>query len=183
MSSGIDNGPTHTNAPMSDALERLCVYFDSELTRQRAVLEACKKQGEAIRSHDIPALESASRSLVSLMEDALDAEKERLHILHEVVSPLGLEADRQTLSDLISVSPEPWSARMRSFQVELREILGATRIEVRRHAGFLRRAGKVLERSMSAIVGVTSARGDAYDREGKEPAPGHRMPALVNTLG
>lgn len=178
MPSSIEINPSYT-----DALDRLCVYFDSELARQQAVLSSCREQGKAIRSHDIPALECASRDLVSLMEDALDAEKERLLILAEVVSHLDLKLEQQTLSDLITLSPEPWASRMRTFQAELREVLSATRKEVRRHAGFLSRAGKVLERSMSAIVGSTIVGGDAYNSEGKEPAPGQRAPALVNTLG
>lgn len=183
MRSSFESDPLDAESPLTIPLEQLCTYFDAELARQRAVLEACRTQGEAMRSHDVPALETASQALLSLMKEALDAEKERLRLLHEVVNPLGLKAVRQTLTDLIAVSPEPWASQMRTFQLELREVLSATRKEVRQHAGFLRREGKILERSMSAIVGSTSASGDAYDREGKEPAPGHRTPALVNTLG
>jgi len=179
----FENDGTTAKSPLNLAFDQLCAYFDAELVRQRAVFEACREQGEAIRSRDVPALETASQALVSLMKEALDAEKERLRLLHEVVTRLGLRVDGQTLTGLIAASPEHWASRMSTFQVEIRGVLSATRKEVRQHAGFLRRAGRILERSMNAIVGTSSSQGDAYDREGKEPSPGHRTPALVNTLG
>ena len=168
---------------LTATLDRLCAHFDAELERQGAVLEGCRTQGEAMRAHDMESLDAASKGLMVLMEDALAAEKERLRLLHEVVGPLQLGADHQTLTELIAAAPEPWSSRMQAFQTEIREVLGATRSEVRRHAGFLRRAGRILDRSLSAITGCTPAEGDAYDREGKESARGQRTPALVNTLG
>lgn len=168
---------------LENTLNELCAHFDAELARQRAVLEACRAQGEAMRDHDLESLDTASQRLLLLMEDALEAEKERLRLLHEVVGPFGLEEDRQTLTALIAASPEPWHSRMQAFQTEIREVLAAIRTEVHRHAGFLRRAGRILERSVSAIVGSAPAHGDAYDKEGKEPAQKHRAPALMNTLG
>ncbi len=168
---------------LAASLDQLCEYFDAELVRQRAVFDACRAQGEAMRAHDMEALDAASTGLLALMEDALAAEKVRLGLLREVVGPFGLEAERQTLTALIAAVPEPWHSRMQAFQTEIQEALGATRSEVRRHAGFLRRAGRILERSVSAIIGCAPMEGDAYDREGKEPARGHRTPAMVNTLG
>ncbi len=168
---------------LEDALDGLCAHFDAELVRQRAVLEACRAQGEAMRNHDLESLDTASQRLVLHMEDALAAEKGRLRLLREVVGPFGLEEDRQTLTALIAAAPEPWRSRMQAFQTEIREVLAAIRVEVHRHAGFLRRAGRILERSVSAIVGSAPAHGTAYDKEGKEPAQRHRTPALVNTLG
>ncbi len=168
---------------LAASLDHLCAHFDAELVRQRAVLDACRAQGEAMRAHDMEALDAASKGLLALMEDALAAEKDRLRLLREVVGPFRLEADRQTLTALIAAVPEPWHSGMQAFQTEIREVLGATRAEVRRHTGFLRRAGRILERSVNAILGCAPTEGDAYDREGKEPAPGHRGPALVNTLG
>ncbi|MCH8203677.1 MAG: hypothetical protein IID09_00865 [Candidatus Hydrogenedentes bacterium] len=168
---------------LTAALDQLCSHFDAELVRQRAVLDACRVQGEAMRAHDMEALDAASKGLMALMEDALAAEKDRLRLLREVVEPFRLEVERQTLTALIEAVPEPWSSRMQAFQTEIREVLAATRSEVRRHAGFLGRAGRIIERSVSAIIGCAPLEGDAYDREGKEPARGHRSPALVNTLG
>ncbi len=168
---------------LEDTLDELCAYFDAELERQRAVLDACRAQGEAMRNHDLESLDTASQRLMVLMEEALAAEKGRLRLLREVVGPFGLEEDRQTLTALIAASPEPWRSRMQAFQTEIREVLAAIRTEVRRHAGFLRRAGRILDRSVSAIIGSAPAHGGAYDKEGKEPAQRHRAPALVNTLG
>ncbi len=168
---------------LAATLDRLCAHFDAELLRQRAVLDACRAQGEAMHAHDMEALDAASQELLALMKDALAAEKDRLQLLHDLVGPFGLEAERQTLTKLIAAVPEPWNSRMQAFQTEIQDVLGATRAEVRRHAGFLRRAGRILERSVSAIIGCAPTEGDAYDREGKEPAGGHRTPALVNTLG
>ena len=168
---------------LTAALDQLCAHFDAELLRQRAVLDVCRAQGEAMRAHDMEALDAASKGLMALMKDALAAEKDRLRLLREVVGPFRLVAERQTLTALIAAVPEPWYSRMQAFQTEIREVLDATRAEVRRHAGFLRRAGRILDRSVSAIIGCAPTEGDAYDREGKEPARRHRRPALVNTLG
>ncbi len=168
---------------LAATLDQLCAHFDTELLRQRAVLDACRAQGEAMHAHDMEALDTASKGLLALMEDALAAEKERLRLLREVVEPFRLAAERQTLTALIGAVPEPWHARMQTFQTEVQEVLGATRAEVRRHVGFLRRAGRILERSVSAILGCAPLEGDAYDREGKEPVRVHRTPAMVNTLG
>ena len=168
---------------LAATLDQLCAHFDAELARQSDVLDACRAQGEAMRAHDMESLDAASKGLIVLMEDALAAEKERLRLLREVVGPLQLGPEHQTLTELIAAAPEPWRSRMQAFQTEIREVLGATRSEVRRHAGFLRRAGRILDRSVSAIIGCAPEEGDAYDRDGKEPARGHRTPALVNTLG
>lgn len=172
-----------TTSGLAATLDQLCAHFDAELARQGAVFDRCRAQGEAMRAHDMESLDEASKGLMALMEDAIAAEKERLRLLHEVVGPFQLGPDHQTLTELIAAVPEPWCSRMQAFQTEIREVLGATRSEVRRHAGFLRRAGRILDRSLSAITGCAPAEGDAYDREGKEPARGHRTPALVNTLG
>lgn len=178
-----DRGVIADTPGLEDTLDELCAHFDAELARQRAVLESCRAQGEAMRDHDLESLDTASQRLVLLMEDALAAEKERLRLLRDVVGPFGLEGDGQTLTALIASSPEPWRSRMQAFQREIREVLAATRAEVHRHAGFLRRAGRIIDRSVSAIIGSAPAHGDAYDKEGKEPAQRHRTPALVNTLG
>lgn len=179
-----EDGRIFADTPgLEDTLDGLCACFDAELVRQRAVLEACRAQGEAMRNHDLESLDTASQRLVLHIEDALAAEKVRLRLLREVVGPFGLEEDRQTLTALIAASPEPWRSRMQAFQTEIREVLAAVRVEVHRHAGFLRRAGRILERSVSAVVGSAPAHGGAYDKEGKEPAQRHRTPALVNTLG
>ena len=172
-----------TTPGLADTLDQLCAHFDAELARQGAVFDRCRAQGEAMRAHDMESLDEASKGLMALMEDALAAEKDRLRLLREVVEPFRLEVERQTLTALIEAVPEPWSSRMQAFQTEIREVLAATRSEVRRHAGFLGRAGRIIERSVSAIIGCAPLEGDAYDREGKEPARGHRSPALVNTLG
>lgn len=182
MSDTTDNRSADP-ASLDDSLDRLCAHLDIELARQRDVLEACRSQDAAARSQDVDLLEAATQRLVALMREALDAEKERVALLRKVVGPLGLEPDRQTLTGLIASTGEPWRSRLQAFQKEFREVLGSTQTEVRSHSGYLRRAGRIVERSLHAVTGTVSVGSNAYDKEGREPLPGHRGPALVNTLG
>ena len=182
MSATTDKGRVDS-ASLDEVLGRLCDHLELELARQRAVLDACKQQDVAARAHDVDALDEATQLLVALMQEALDAEKERVALVGEVVAPLGLALEQQTLTGLIASTEEPWRSRLSVFQQEFREVLGATQREVRRHSGYLRRAGRIVEQSIHAVTGTVARAGGAYDKEGKEPTSGQREPALVNTLG
>jgi len=168
---------------LPEALDRLCAHFDAELERQRAVLAATMTQGEAARSRDLEALQEATKALLVLMEQALEAERERLTLVHLIVTGFALNEPHQTLSGLIERAPEPWSSRMGVFQTEIREVLRETQEHVRKDSNYLRRSGRILERSVRSVLGQPEQAGDAYDKEGNEPDGALRAPALVNTLG
>lgn len=165
-------------------LDALCDHFDLELHRQRAVLKACCIQSEASRRHDVGSLESATEELSQLMAEALVSERERLLLLRELVSVLGLsEASEQTLTRLIECVPDPWKSRMRDFQAQIRETLAATRDVVRGSAGYMRRAGRVVDGCIEHVIGKPKDREDAYDCEGRAPNGSMPAPALINTAG
>lgn len=165
-------------------MEALCAYFDVELERQESILEVTRRQGVAARAHDVDGVREATAELSTLMQAALHGEQERLYILGQLVGHFGLrDASQQTLSYLISVSSEPWSGRMESFQTRIREVLTETRAVIQENASFLRRANRIVSNSVASIVGVEVPRGDAYDRDGRDPEPRGGEPALINTTG
>lgn len=168
---------------LSSAFELLCAHFDEELVRQRAVLDSCRAQGEAARAHDLDALQTATEGLVGRIQEALEAEKERLALLHRVVAELGLEEERQSLTSLIEGTPEPWHSRMKTFQVAIRGVIEATQAQVRKDSGYLRRAERIIERSVRTVLGRPEMLGEAYDKAGNEPGAMHHAPTLVNTVG
>lgn len=179
---------SYEEAPESNELldglyERLCENFRSELARQRSVLEACREQSAAAVKHDIPALERATGNLVGLMEGALTSESERIAALRALVDAIDLPEDKQTLTDLIGVSPEPWRSLMGQFQVDLRTTLEATQASVRSSASYFRHAGRVLDGYVDSLVGPAEGTVVAYGQDGNTGGDGHRPPALINTAG
>lgn len=163
-------------------LERLCRLFDDELERQENVLALCRAQGEAVRAHDVEAMEGRTRALVVLVEDAKKAERERIEILRRVVEVTGLPEDRQTLSDLISAVPGPWNDRMAEFQSRIRRTLGDTRAVARENAALMRHSLRVVNRSVRTATGADAVT-ETYDAEGRGPFLAGRAPAVLDAQG
>lgn len=167
---------------LTKILDKLCALFDEELERQRAVLTMCEAQGTAARASDFESLEAHTEGLVGLMESALESEKRRIQLLAWLVEHYHLAETEQTLSDLISVVPQPWRRRMETFQREIRAILTQTQQVVERNEQFMTQASVKLDDSIQQAVEHVSGKQDGYGSRGME-AKGDQRPALLNTTG
>ncbi len=166
-----------------ELLDALCQLFDEELERQENVLGICKDQGDAARQHDTQRLEVRTQALVTLVEDALEAERERVTLLRRVVDHFSLPVKKQTLSDLIEIAAEPWSKRLKEFQTRIQKTLTQTRSTVLENADHIRRSLRVVDDSLNTVLGPAVVLPGAYEGDGKEPGILQREPALIDTRG
>lgn len=163
-------------------LDKLCALFDAELERQMNVKQTCQAQGEAARKSDLAAMNSCTETLVTLMEDAMHAEKMRIEILHWVVEHYCLPLEDHTLSDLIAVVPQPWQNRMKDFQQNIKGILQETQEIVTLNETFITKAAGRLEDSILSAVDHVAGQPEGYAPDGMESKGQHR-PALLNAVG
>lgn len=174
---------THVQeAGLDESLGRLCVLFDEELERQQNVLAVCLAQGEAARVHDVAAIEARTKALWLLVEDAKEAEGERIAVLRRVVGHTGLPGESQTLSDLILAAPEPWKGRMAAFQNRIKEILGKTQAATRENANRMRGSLRIINGSVRILASGGPA-SETYAADGKGPVEGVRTRALLDAQG
>ncbi|MEK7794587.1 MAG: flagellar export chaperone FlgN [Candidatus Hydrogenedentota bacterium] len=163
-------------------LSELCELFDDELERQTNVLAACRAQGDAARLQDTEEMERRTRALTLLLEEAMQAERRRIQILKQLVGDLGLPAERQTLTDLISATPEPWRARMQEFQIAIRRVLAQTQEAVHTNARRMKHSLRVVGGALRTVT-IEEASGADYDAEGRRPVFGARHTAMLDALG
>ncbi len=163
-------------------LDKLCALFDAELERQISVQRMCLDQGEAARRSDMEKMQLHTESLTILMDEALQAEKVRIEILHFVVEHYRLAVEAHTLSDLIAVVPYPWNDRLRKFQTQIKSILTETQSIIESYEGFMHRAAEQLEESIYSAVEHVAGEPDGYSPDGME-SKGMHQPALLNTVG
>ena len=166
-----------------DLLEALCQLFDEELERQENVLGICKDQGDAARQHDTQRLQARTQALVTLVEDALEAERERVALLRRVVDHFSLPVKKQTLSDLIEIAAEPWRKRLKEFQSRIQKTLTQTRSAVMENADHIRRSLRIVDDSLKTVLGPAVALPGAYEGDGKAPGMLQHEPALIDTRG
>ena len=168
---------------MEDVLEHLCGLFDEELERQQNVLAVCRAQHEAILSRDRERLEAKTLALQFLVRDAAEAEPVRHEAQREVVAHYGLPVERQSLTELIQVVPEPWRSRMAGFQTSLRATVAETHAMTRENTRALKRSRSIVQGCLS-VLGVCLERsaGD-YNARGREPFEPGLSPALVDQRG
>jgi hypothetical protein len=171
---------THT---IDELLERLCEHFDDELERQQNVLMVCRALGQAARVQDHEYLEAKTAALHVLLRQAMSAEQVRLALVRQVVDHYALPEERQTLSSLIVVVPEPWHQRMQEFQVLMRATLETTRRLVRDNNRVLRRSLHVVNQTLAAMALCEPGGSGAYDGTGGEVVRTHSAPALVDQRG
>lgn len=182
MSTSIDQHNAASES-IENFLERLCELFDDELERQENVLAICHSQGEAARAHDREFLDSRTESLVVLLEDADKAQEARFALLAKVVKGLELSPEKQSLSHLIEVVPEPWRRRMSEFQASIQATLKCTKETVRANAAMMRRNLRVIENSLDIVKGEALCKGNSYNPEGKEHKERRADAALIDTHG
>lgn len=163
-------------------LDKLCALFDAELERQLSVQRLCLAQGESARNSNLEEMQQHTEGLTILMDEALQAERVRIEVLHFVVEHFRLTSENHTLSDLIAVVPSPWNNRLRTFQVSIKSILTETQSIIEKYEGFMHRAAEQLEESIYSAVEHVAGVPDGYSPDGME-SKGMRQPALLNTVG
>ena len=168
---------------MNDTLDTLCAVLDDELERQETVLAVLEAQQEAIRVQDIEELEARTEALGELIREAVQADVERQCVLRQVVEHFDLPEERQTMTDLIAVAPEPWRSRMQDFQVQVRDVVKKTQEFARANRRVLRHSLQVVDHCMDALHQCQTAVGADYDANGHEPRPAVRSPALLDKKG
>lgn len=164
-------------------LDKLCAHCDEEAERQETVLEVCRAQLFAARAHDIEQLEAKTAALLLLIQETAEAEKTRITLLREIVDHYRLPNERQTLTELISIAPEPWSSRLREFQTRLRAAVEETRRVARENRLVVRRSLNVLNRAMEAAFQTADAKRGAYDARGEQQRGNAERPAILDRRG
>lgn len=168
---------------MNDTLDTLCSVLDDELERQGTVLAVLEAQQQAIRVQAVEELEARTEALGELIREAVQAEAERQCVLRQVVEHFDLPEERQTMTDLIAVAPEPWRSRMRDFQTQIREIVKKTQEVTRTNRRVLRHSLQVVDRCIDTLHQCQTAVGPDYDASGHGPHVKVRGPALLDQKG
>lgn len=167
----------------AEILERLCAHCDDEAERQETMLDVCRAQLAAARSHDIEQLEAKTAALFLLIKEEAEAEKGRLEILRSLVDRLGLPVQKQTLSFLISAVPEPWASRLAEFQTRFRTAISETQGTARESNRIIRKSLRVLDRAVAAAVRCSPLPPNAYDALGNDTATAVPHAAILDRSG
>ena len=168
---------------MTSTLSALCDFFDDELERQENVLAVCIAQGQAARAHDLDALEAKTAALNLLLSEFVEAERERLRLVQQIVEEYELPERRQTLSDVIALAPEPWKSRMQDFQERMQKTLRETRSEVLSNDRIMRGSLTIVDEALASLVSCVPESLGNYDARGAE-AQQHRLdPAMIDQRG
>jgi hypothetical protein len=157
---------------IAQSLEALSDLFDEELERQENALSICVSQGQAARAHDIEYLEARTEALSLLIQEAADAEKTRIELVRRIVAHYDLPPERQTLSELIRIAPDPWASRFRDFQARIASVLLNTRSVVRENNRLMRRSLRVVNEAMNVLAPVVNGAAGGYTVRGNPAGSG-----------
>lgn len=164
---------------MKDILEALCDLFDDELERQENIFAILVAQASAARTHDIEFLEAKTEALTALIQEAIIDEQKRLCLMQKIVNQYQLPVERQTLTELILIAPDPWKTRMKDFQTRMCTLLEDTRTVVRKGNRAMRRSLKTVNEALAALLQCIPAE-HAYDQRGEDI--GHTATAVPNLI-
>ena len=164
---------------MKDVLKDLCELFDDELERQENMFAILTAQASAAKTHDIEYLEAKTEALNALIQEAIVDEQKRLCLMQKIVDQYQLPVERQTLSELILIVPEPWKSRMKDFQLQMCTLLDDTRSVVRQGNRSMRRSLKTVNEALTALMQCVPAE-HAYDHKGEEV--GHSSSGSPNLI-
>ena len=168
---------------MDETLDALCEVFDRELERQRRIRDLAAGQHEAILAREAQRLESQTAELRTVIEETLDAEKERIALLKTLVGHMGLPEENQTLTGLIAAAPEPWKGRMARFQREIRSVMEESRALVRDNNRLLRFSLKWTNTCLSVLDQWFGAGPADYDARGEPPSRTQQRPTVIDQRG
>ena len=169
---------------MEQALEALCRVFDAELERQQTVQSLVDAQRAALLNGDRATLEERTRNIDQIIHETAGADTERLRLVQELVNAYGLPPERQTLTGLIEVAPEPYRSRLAHFQGTMQSTLDETRRTVTDNNRLLRQSARWTKSCLDIIVewaGETNT--GRYDARGQGPAHVPCGPAMLDQRG
>lgn len=169
--------------PIAEDFKSLCRYFDDEVERQENVLALTRAQGMAARVYDLEGLEAKTGALNLLIQEAVDAEPERLRLVRELVEACALPPEQRTLSGLIASAPEPWRGRLRESQTRLREVLRDSRAAAAENRVLLRRGLHAVNAALSSLVHCVAAAESAYTAQGVEATARAIGAGLIDARG
>ena len=161
-------------------LDSLCSLLEDEQERQDNVLALCIAQGKAARGHDVDTLEARTAALNICIEEAAHAEKERLALLREIVHYYELPLEKQTMTHLIKIVPEPWRARLADFQKHLNATLEETARTVRQNNRIMRHSIKIVNDALSCITNFNTPQ---YDDRGEGRHNVSENPNVIDQRG
>jgi hypothetical protein len=171
------------DANLKATLDALCSLFDDELERQQTLLALCVSQGKAAQTHDLEYLEAKNSAIAILLRDAEQAECERTCLVDIVAAAYGLPNDRQRLSAMIAVIPDPWKSRMRDFQICARAVLANIQRTANENARIIRLSMQVIHESLSLVVKCMKPAQAQYDARGAEASRAGNAPSLIDHRG
>ena len=161
-------------------LDSLCTLLEDEQERQDNVLALCIAQGQAARGHDVDTLEARTAALNICIEESTHSEKERLALLREVVHYYELPVEKQTMTHLLNIVPEPWRSRLADFQKHLSATLEETARTVRQNNRTMRHSIKIVNDALSCITNFNTPH---YDDRGEERQSVSANPNVIDQRG
>ena len=171
------------NEQAAQDLEALCDLFDDEVERQEAVLAVCIAQGRAARLHDVEHLEAKTGALNVLLGEAAASGSKRLELVRRLVAHYALPVERQNLTTLITVAPEPWATRMRDFQRRMRELLKAIRKSVTANRAAIQGSLRNVDTAMAELAPEEPGHPGSYDDRGETRQGAGRRPGVIDQRG
>lgn len=167
---------------VEEMFDTLCFLLDDTLERQENILEICRAQGAAARTHDIEYLEAKSAALVVTMREAILAEQNRLELIQEIGRRLECTETPRNMTALIALAPEPYAGRIAYYQSRLKEVLDETNDVVRSNAHVMRTMMRVVKTSLTLLEQcATGVQG--YDAAGMESGNRTAQPRIIDQKG
>jgi hypothetical protein len=164
-------------------LSTLCDLLDDEVERQENVLAVCNAQRDAVLARDLDALAARTSALELLIRESIHAQAKRHETLRPIVEHFGLEPNRQTMTHLIEVSPEPWKTRLHDIQVRMRLTVDKTRAAVRVNAKVTRQSKRMTDGLIRALRQEHQRNQGGYTDLGAENAGRIGSPVLMDQRG
>lgn len=169
---------------MEMLMNSLCDLLDDEVERQENVLAVCNAQREAVFARDLDALAARTSALEALIRESIQAQTKRIETLRPIVDHFGLEPERQTMTHLIEVSPEPWKSRLQDLQHRLRKTVERIRVAVRVNAKATRRSKKVTDDLIRVLRQEHQHHQSGYSDSGaEETTQAGSRPVLMDQRG
>ncbi len=160
---------------MDEVFTRLCGLLDDEAERQENVLALCRAQGEAARSHDIPAMEARTRALTLLLREGIEAGVARHALLERLTVAYELAESRRNLTGIIEAAPQPWASRLREQQRRIRGALAEIQTVVRANNHVMRRSLGIVNGALQTLWACLPA---GYDDRGERVGAGRHAARL-----
>jgi hypothetical protein len=97
---------------LNEVLQRLCEQLEEEIERQENVQAVCRAQQEAVLTRDLAVMEARTEALGILLRESVQAQQERLELVHALAEHYAIGDTRRALSGLIGAVSDPWKSRL-----------------------------------------------------------------------